>query len=44
MGELDAQYPLHCLPRQYRDPEQLYLQLKRDQQTQPDQPAVADNR
>ena len=23
----------HCLPRQYREPEQLYLHLKRDQLT-----------
>lgn len=33
----------HCLPRQYRDPEQLYLHIKRDQQNQPDLPATAAN-
>ncbi len=34
----------HCLPRQYRDPEQLYLHLKRDQQNQPEPAAVAGKR
>lgn len=31
----------HCLPRQYREPEQLYLHLQRDQ---PDQPTVSGSR
>jgi len=34
----------HCLPRQYRDPEQLYLHIKRDHQNQPDRLSVTGNR
>jgi hypothetical protein len=33
----------HCLPRQYRDPEQLYLHIKREHQNQPDRLAVTGN-
>jgi hypothetical protein len=34
----------HCLPRQYRDPAQLYLHIKRDHQNQPDRLSVTGNR
>jgi len=34
----------HCLPRQYRDPEQLYLHIKREHQNQPDRLSVTGNR
>lgn len=34
----------HCLPRQYREPEQLYLHIKRDQQMQPEPSGAAGRR